>query len=106
MAARYKEVFPEGMRNASLADFTEPPKSGVLISNSNDLLVHVGMKPSDIIVALDGKRVDTFEQYDLVRLLTDSPEMNFIIYSDGKYRATHARIPGRRFDLQFVTYHP
>ena len=110
MAEKYKAIekaaFPAGLSNVNVADFHEAPKSGVLIQNSNELLQRAGMKPSDIIVALDGKRVDTFEQYNFVRALKTSDDMDFIICSDGKYRAISAHVPGRRFRLKFVTYHP
>jgi tetratricopeptide (TPR) repeat protein len=109
-AEKYRQLeraaFPSGLRNVSVGDFHEMPKSGVFIQNSNDLLQHAGMKPSDVIVALDGKRVDTFEQYNFVRAMTTSDEMDFIVWSNGNYRALHARVPSRRFGLKFVTYRP
>ena len=96
----------EKLRKVGASDFQGAPRSGVIIQGSNALLEGAGMKSLDIIVALDGQPVKTMEEYEFVRGLTASDDMDLIVYSDGKYRAVHAKVPGRRFQLNFMTYHP
>jgi tetratricopeptide (TPR) repeat protein len=109
-AARFREIqkglFPKGVHETALSDFKGPPSAGVLIRQENDLLRRSGLKAMDVIVAIDGKRVETLEQYAFIRGLTASDEMDLIVYSAGKYAQVHAKAPGRRFQLDFVTYRP
>ena len=55
-------------------------------------------------MALDGKRTDTFEQYVLVRGLTEDPSMRIIVYHDGAYKEVKCMVPQRMFNLDFGTY--
>ncbi len=43
-------------------------------------------------------------QYTYVRALTTSPEMDLLVYQDGSYQAIHAHLPGRVFNLNFVSW--
>jgi len=99
-------AFPAGSRDVSLGDFQGAPKSGVLVQEAGEALRESGVKSSEIIVALDGKRVDSFEDFLSIRALSESDGMDVIVFGEGKYRAVHAETPGRRFNLKFVTYHP
>ena len=97
-------IFPGGMASAKLADFSDPPKKGVIIAGQNEFLLQCGLKKGSIIVALDGKRTETFLQYSFVRELTKSPHMEFIVFQDGKYQEVKAEVPERRFGLDFRSW--
>jgi tetratricopeptide (TPR) repeat protein len=97
-------LFPGGVKSVTMADFTEPPKNGVIIAEQDNFLLKCGMKKGTIIVALDGKRVQSFPQYAFVRELTKSPTMEFIVFQNGKYQFVKAEVEGRRFGLEFHTW--
>ncbi|HVE15758.1 MAG TPA: hypothetical protein VNB29_03435, partial [Chthoniobacterales bacterium] len=101
-----RAIFPAGIKNAALADFSGPPKTGVLITEENELLRGNGLKAGDIIVGFDGRRVDTFDQYAFIRSLSDSPAFHLVVYQDGKYRDLDVSIPNRRFGVGMETYVP
>ncbi|HWL52004.1 MAG TPA: PDZ domain-containing protein [Chthoniobacteraceae bacterium] len=97
-------TFPDGIREASLSDFSGAPRHGVLIAEENHLIRRNGLREGDIITALDGKNVESFPQYAFVRALKEEPAMELIVYRDGKYRTVNASAPGRRFNCDFQTY--
>ena len=97
-------VFPNGLQDVALSDFSGKPAHGVLIKNENEMLLKSGLKKDTIIVALDGKRTESFKQYVFVRQMTDSPHMEFIVYQNGKYQCVKAEVPDRKFELDFVTW--
>ena len=97
-------IFPNGIHEVSLNDFSDLPKSGVFIANENELVLKSGLKKGTIIVALDGKRTENFVQYGYVRGLTTSPHMELIVYQDGKYQLIKAGVPERRFWANFVSW--
>jgi hypothetical protein len=97
------EVFPGGMRAASLRDFSGKPKTGVSINGESDLLRKNGLKAGDVIVSIEGWRVDTFDQYSFIRELSESPRFRLIVYQDGQYREIAAEAEGRRFGVDMAT---
>jgi hypothetical protein len=97
------KVFPEGMRAASLGDFSGKPKTGVSINGESDLLRKNGLNEGDIIVAIEGWRADTFDQYSFIRELSESPRFRVIVYQNGQYREVVADAEGRRFGVDMTT---
>jgi hypothetical protein len=98
--------FPNGLVKARLADFSGAPKHGMQITSDSDMLKAAGLAPGDVIVELDGYRVDSGEQYDVIRALTMDSKMDFIVWRDGKYFELQALVPGRRMMVGTGTYRP
>ena len=78
----------------------------MLVKNRSELSDKAGIHVGDVVVALDGQLTETLEQYTWTRGLTDSPELDLIIYRDGTYLPIHARVPERRFNIDLQTLHP
>lgn len=97
-------VFPGGLKKVQLADFKSVPKKGVLIAGSSRQLVPFGLSENMVIVALNGIRTDTFDQYCLVRELSDDPRMNLIVWDGSDYRSSEGVLPGRKFGVDMVDY--
>ncbi|XHR27346.1 MAG: hypothetical protein ACFUZC_15530 [Chthoniobacteraceae bacterium] len=97
-------IFPNGLETVAMENFTAAPQKGVLINEESPLLAKNGLKRGDIIVALDGKRVQSFPQYKLVRELTESPHLELIIYHAGAYKQVQAEAPNRRFGADFCNW--
>lgn len=105
--AKAKEIesrfFPAGMVPMKLASASGKPQRGVLIRGNSPRLRQNGLRPGDVIVAIEGTRVETFEQYLFVRSLSDSPAFRLIVYQDGAYREIMANAPQRRLEADMVT---
>lgn len=98
-------IFSNGIKKVTLADMpATQPERGVGIYGTSPSLTKAGLRPNDVIVALDGIRVETFAQYDFVRSLTRLPEMKIIAWQDGKYREFVASPPNRKFGVNMDDY--
>ena len=98
------DVFPRGIQKARLEDFHSAPQQGVLVAETNDATRRAGLKLNDIIVALNGDRTDSMEQYVSVRGFDTKPDMRLILYRDGGYLQFDCVQPDRVFGVKFVTY--
>lgn len=105
-AAALKDAFPDGLVHATLSDFSGSPQGGDQIQNDSDELKAAGLQPKDIIVALDGYRVDSDPQYCFIRALTMDSKMDFIVWRGDKYLEVQASVPGRRMMVEIDTYQP
>jgi hypothetical protein len=98
------EEFPDGMKTVALADFTGAPASGAVITTQSSLISQYGLKVGDVIVALDGYRVDTFGQYGFVRGMKADVPLQLILWDGTQYRELSASVPDRRFECGMETY--
>lgn len=100
-----RTVFPDGLREVTVADFdpTQPMKGARLGENSVTANA-VGLKAGDVIVAVDGKRVETFGQYLLLMNTKLDPHTR-IIYRRGKLVGElDCQIPDLRLDVDMASY--
>lgn len=97
-------VFPRGFNKVTLADFKSPPKRGVLINGSSKQLVSFGLSRNMVIVALNGIHTETFDQYLLVRELSDEPRLGLIVWDGTGYRVSEGSLPGHKFGVDMVDY--
>lgn len=99
-----KEIFPDGLQKVALSDFKDAPDRGVLTEQGNELTEKAGLQKGAIIVALDGIRVATMEQYLSLRAENASPVLKLIVYQNGKYQEIEASPPGKRFGIGLSTF--
>ena len=98
-------VFKDGLKAVTLADFKNAPTSGSEITSDTEHTQRYGLKGGNVIVAIDGSRVDTLEQYDLLRSLKKDDQPLQIIYWDGtSYHDLSASLPDRRFGCEMRSY--
>lgn len=71
--AALRKRFPLGLERVHHLDFLAPPRQGVEIVQWSSKLEALGLDKGDVIVALDGYRVTSYEQYHCIRDLTDDP---------------------------------
>jgi hypothetical protein len=110
---RYPEVykrelasrFPDGLQHAKIGDFTGSPNTGAVITSDSDTLKGAGLMVGDVIVALDGYRVDSEPQYMFIRALSMESKMNFVIWRKDRYLEATAAVPGRRMMVDIVDFH-
>ena len=60
----------------------------------------------DIVVGLDGYKVESEPQYDYIRAQTTDPKMDFIVWRQNIYVEVHATVPYRKFHVDLDTYKP
>ena len=100
------QIFPQGIANVTLAQLSGKPANGVFVHGENQLSRQFGLKPGAIVVAIDGKRIVNMEQYSYIRSLTDSPDMDLMVYEDASYKEIRAHLADRKFNLTFTTWPP
>ncbi len=101
-------VFPEGLEPLPSTHDPSPPTDGLLIDGKSDWLEYAGLRGSDVIVGLDGFRVRSLPQYDVVRnfqaLPSNATEMRLRVFRQTQYLDITARLLGRRFGVRVRTY--
>jgi hypothetical protein len=100
------EVFPAGLEEIDRAKLPSPPRDGVVVRGENDNTLPYGIKWGHVIVGLDGFRVHSFEQYDAVRSLSQSPEMTLLVWRGHGYDEVKVKLWDRRFQVDMPTYKP
>lgn len=97
-----KQVFPEGMKKVTLANFSGPPKSGLEITYENAVANKSPLKAKTVVVAVNGYAVNDKDQWDTVRGLGGKPTV-WVIYWDGKeYKeTTQPTIHHNALNIQF-----
>lgn len=63
----------------------------ILVGTSAEAM-KAGLKPGDVLVALNGFRVHTYEQHRVIRSLRKAPELNLIVWH-GQYRHVAPSLP-------------
>jgi hypothetical protein len=98
------KLFPRGLERVTFSDFREPPEEGVRILTSTGKLKRLGLRPGDVIVALDGYRIRNVKQYRLVRSLTEDPKMGLVVWHDDRYLEVQAARPYRSLGSELGPY--
>lgn len=93
-AQALKTIFPDGLQRATLADFTTPalPRGHPLSSDPGVQLSQLGLKPGDMILAVDGYRVQSADQYNTVWSFTDAADISLIVWRRGRYLELKGRV--------------
>ncbi len=96
--------FPQGLQRIARAELTAPPYEGVLILDETAEGRRIGIHQGDIVVAMDGYRVSTHQQYMTVRAFRVDPRVEWIVWRDGRYFEVAAELPGRSFESKFTRW--
>jgi len=97
-------LFPEGLRNDSLESLETPPTDGVLVKQENKTTLSFGIREGDIIVGVDGFRVQNFPQYAYCLHSTNRVDMDLTIWHQSKYIKIRASPPNHRFGVEMANY--
>jgi len=97
--------FSRGLEKVTLADLGKTaPTKGVTFSKITPQLEKIGAGPHDIVVSVDGYRVENRDQYFVVRDMSESPDIVFIIWDGQGYSEIKAHQQGRRFGVDIFNY--
>ncbi len=83
-ALRWK-VFPGGVVSVTLPMLRDAPVAGVEVAEIERIGQHHGVRLNDIIVAVDGIRVNNLAQYYAAKTMAVEAEMRLTIWRDLKY---------------------
>lgn len=106
-----KAKFPDGLQKADLSKFKAPPVVGNKIAKCDYYPKSRGLDKDQIIVALNGYKIDNNKQYQVIRQMALSPILKFIVWDGTEYKEIVAesvneehRI-GIDFDESFPAHH-
>jgi hypothetical protein len=98
-AAR-RSLFTEGMVGVTLPHVQGPPADGVRIVRSLPRLERLGLEAGDVIVAVNGYRVQNRAQFDCLRAL-DAREATVTVWHGGRYDEVKAPLAGAHTAARF-----
>ena len=96
------KLFPKGLERVE-TDPVAAPSDGVLLVGTSAEAMKAGLKPGDVLVAVNGFRVHTYEQYRVIRSLKQNPQLDLVVWR-GSYRHVAASPPQRWFGVQVRSY--
>jgi hypothetical protein len=96
------EVFPRGMQPEA-GSMTGPPKGGVYVTKDSERSRKAGIRAGDIIVGLEGWKVETFLQYAAINAFKEDPHMKLSIWR-GSLVKVEADQPGRLFGTSLADF--
>lgn len=95
----FKHVFPDGSRKVTAGDFSAKARvSGTRLIDNSLTMTASGLKSGDIILAVDGIRTESYQQYITVLNSTLDPVTNFIFKRAGNVMELECVLPDRRLD--------
>ena len=97
------EVFPNGLQPEP-TNMTGVPQSGVFVNKESEYSRAAGIRAGDIIVGLDGWRVDNTNQYSAILAFKDDPAVNLTVSRGGRLLKIEAKSPTRLFGTQLETH--
>jgi len=101
-----RTIFPQGLKQVTLADFSGPPTGGMRFQATNAAMKSNGVSSDQVIVALDGYKVENVAQYTMARGFSDSPNMQLIVWDGKTYQILSVNQPGRLFGVGMQDYSP
>jgi len=101
---RLSSLFPQGVEKVTLSDFRSAPPDGVYIAEQTLLAEQAGLNRGDVIVAVNGVKVHNFKQYSSARDWDSKPELDLIVWQNGRFVSIKASPPDHRFGGNFTDY--
>jgi tetratricopeptide (TPR) repeat protein len=101
--AATKKIFTAGLEKAPSDFGKDIPKDGAVFNGESDALRRNGMHQGTIVVACNGWRVRTFDQYGVLRALDPDPHLRLVVWNGDKYSEIVVSLPDHRFGVEMVT---
>ena len=99
-----KRVFPDGRKTTTLAELeSSGERSGQRVKDSSTITNLNGVRPGDVILAIEGTRVKTYPQYISILGSRLEPEVRLIIRRGKKFLEIPTILPGRRLQCDLET---
>jgi hypothetical protein len=95
-------LFPEGIQPAPTS-MPAPPVRGVIVTTDNDRSRKAGLQAGDVIVGLEGHRVDNLQQYRALNASYLNDELHLTVWRGTLFNIS-ATTPGRLFGIDIRTH--
>lgn len=101
-----KKAFPNGLEKVDVTQLKAPPTVGVIITSYGPYPERLGFAKGQIVVALDGYRINTREQSQIIRQLTLNQDMKYVVWDGKQYKEIVgiALKDDRRLGIYFDNY--
>ena len=97
------ELFPNGLQPEP-AELAGVPATGVFVNQDSAYSRHAGIRAGDIVVGLEGWRVDSVEQYQAINSFKDDPTVRLTLSRGGRLVKVEAKSPSRLFGTGLQTH--
>jgi hypothetical protein len=104
-AQQVPKIFPNGIELAQTGWLPAPPPDGMTFKTFGRRAARTGLRASDVVVAVDGYRVHSAEQYHVLARGSFDQKMRFTVWRDGRYQEIAAVVPQRHFGV-WLNDHP
>ncbi|RYD18870.1 MAG: hypothetical protein EOP88_21065 [Verrucomicrobiaceae bacterium] len=100
-----RQIFPEGIKQVTVADFKAEEKyKGTRIAENSLTVRTAGLRAGDVVLAVNGQRVESFRQYFMLMASELEPRVR-ILYRRGKtFAEVECLLPERRLDSSMPDY--
>lgn len=100
-----KETFPEGLQPAAAVVPSAPkPARGVTVTKDNDRLRKARLQAGDLIIGLDGWRVDNLKQFRAINAFSERPDRKLTVWRGPIYETNLPWRAWYRTSVEFRTY--
>ncbi|MEZ5327103.1 MAG: hypothetical protein R3F19_18805 [Verrucomicrobiales bacterium] len=99
-----KNLFPDGLKKVTLASFKGEPDAGTQLAEESNYTRSAKITLRDVIVAVQGFKVDNQDQYTYARDLNPALKLKLILWDGKSYREIEAIAPNRRFGVELTDY--
>jgi hypothetical protein len=99
-----QSIFPRGGERLAVDALEPVPGDGVVFANFGARAARAGLEARDIIVGVDGWRVRTYRQYEVIADLRHEDAMTFTVWRGGRYRQVRATVPERLLGIGLDNY--
>jgi hypothetical protein len=100
-----RPAFPTGLEPVALHALPVRPTDGVRFQTFGARAGGIGLRPTDIIVGVDGWRVRDVRQFNLVSRFSHDPMMAIVVWRGGGYEQGSYRVPQRWLGVVFADSH-
>jgi tetratricopeptide (TPR) repeat protein len=104
--AEVSKLFPAGLESITIEQLKGKPTQGVILGAQSNAARAVGLEKGDIIVAVEGVRIQNIPQCIFAESLKLDPEIEFIAWKANHYQKLQGRLLERRLDSEIEDYSP
>ena len=98
-----KDLFPNGLQEVTTADFASGEAvKGMRIVSQTTVMDAAGLRRSDVILAIDGKRIETLDQYFAIMDSQLGSETSLIIKRRKEIMEINCQLPDRRLGSDLI----
>lgn len=103
LQAALPALFPSGLQPVAPNDARQAPAAGVQVTKDSPLSRRHGIQSGDLIVALDGWRVESLQQYQAVRAFSTGDRLHMVLWRGARIDVD-AEVPNRMFNIDLRSY--